>query len=443
MEDSIILGVSKGESLRPGGPVRLPLSALTRHVCILGATGSGKSTTAMHIGRNLASKGVPTVTLDRTGEYARFLGNVEHVRILEPGRNLNMALFQYEGGASLAAQIEGWLGMLGHYMTVTFSSQLSPLQSRVLREVLAQYYNGTHEILTVSKLISKLQQYEERFRQRGGWEESIEALVSRLVPLTVDLVGKTFDLPYSTFDLDSLFDGSVSIFDMSAMGEDGGKNLLSQMVLKRIYQAMRAKDLTNEVRLVTIIDEAQHLAPNTEYFSIPERCAIELRKYGFSLINIATRPMLISPNILSNSSTIIAHLLTNERDINAVADYFLDGSDNRAMKRAVRTLPTGSAVVQMNFPIPSLPSVCAVGEIAQSGKRSDAVCIPQLPQKHHRRRCFDQLVGDAVATARLFDDSRVAIPRQNRSDPSDSPVAPYCPLARRTDAGQGGETKGR
>jgi hypothetical protein len=310
--------------------------------------------------------GISTVILDRTGEYARQIKQVRGVRVFEPGKNMKVALFQFENGTSLEAQVESWLGTVNHYAAVTFGAQVSPLQARVLREVLGRYYGGSHETLTVSKLIAKLQQYEERFRRRGGWEESIEALVSRLVPLTVDLAGSTFDLPYSTFDFDSLFDGSVSIIDMSSMEEDGGKNLLSQMVLKRVYQVMRSKDLTAEVRLVAIIDEAQHLAPNTDYLSIPERCAIELRKYGFSLITIATRPLLISPNVLSNSSTIIAHLLTNERDISIVTDYFLDGSENRTMKRALRTLPTGSAVVQMNFPSPTWPMVFTVGQANHS-----------------------------------------------------------------------------
>lgn len=233
-------------------------------------------------------------------------------------------------------------------------------QSRVLREVLAQYYSGTHDPLTISKLITKLEAYEERFRRRSGWEESVEALISRLVPLTVDLVGRTFNLPYSNLKLDGLFEGAVSVFDMSALGEDGGKNLLSQVVLKRIYQKMRTQGLTDQVRLVMILDEAQHLAPNDDYFSIPERCAIELRKYGFSLLTAATRPSLISQNILSNSSTIISHVLTNDRDIDAVLGYCLDGPGNTAMKHALRTLPTGAALVQRNFPVPSRPLVCSV-----------------------------------------------------------------------------------
>ncbi|HEV2138524.1 MAG TPA: DUF87 domain-containing protein [Nitrososphaerales archaeon] len=370
MSGSIFMGWSRAESLRAGGPVEIPISALTRHICILGATGSGKSTTASIIARGLASNGISTVILDRTGEYVRLKEPLENTRVYQPGNNLVMALLHFDADASLGVQVEGWLGMLNHYTTVTFGSQISPLQSRVLREVLTKYYTGTHEVLTVSKLIAKLEAYEDRFRRRSGWEESIEALISRLVPLTVDLVGRTFNLPYTSLELGSLFEGSISIFDMSAMEEDGAKNLLSQMVLKRLYQLMRTRDITDEVNLVVILDEAQHLAPNQDYFSIPERCAIELRKYGFSLVTIATRPSLISPNILSNSSTVISHVLINERDIDAVLCYLLDGSENSAMKRAVRTLPTGSAVVQRNFPVPVRPLVCSIDRRLTGGRCS-------------------------------------------------------------------------
>ena len=361
MDGALYLGWSRPETLRAAGPVRLPISALTRHIAILGATGSGKSTTAITLARGLAAEGISTVVLDRTGEYARALNGLDRAKVYGPGDNLAMALFQYDGAASLSSQVEGWIGLLDHYMAVTYRSQVSPLQYRVLREVLGQYYSGTHDTLTISRLISKLEAYEQRVRRISGWEESIEAVISRLVPLTVDLVGRTFDQPYSTLDLGDLFQGSVSVFDMSAIEEDGGKNLLSQMVLKRLYQTMRSGDPTEGVRLVLILDEAQHLAPYGDYISVPERCAIELRKYGFSLVTIATRPSLISPNILSNCGTIISHVLVNDRDIEAVAGYLLEGSANTAVRHTLRTLSTGWAVVQKNFPTPERPQVCAVG----------------------------------------------------------------------------------
>ena len=364
MDDALYLGWSRPEALKPAGPVYLSASALTRHVAILGATGSGKSTTAETIIKGLAAKGISTVVLDRTGEHARALSSLGCVKVYRPGDNLAMALFRYDGATSVGSQIEGWVGLLDHYMAVTYKSQISPLQSRVLRGVLGQYYNGTHDALTISKLIAKLEAYEQKVWRISGWEESIEAVVSRLVPLTVDIVGKTFDQPYSTLELDALFQGSVSIFDMSAIEEDGGKNLLSQMVLKRLYQAMRSGDPVEGVKLVLILDEAQHMAPYGDYISVPERCALELRKYGFSLVTIATRPSLISPNILSNCGTIISHLLVNDHDIEALAGYLLDGAANPAVRHTLRTLSPGWAVVQSNYPTPERPQVCAIGRKA-------------------------------------------------------------------------------
>jgi hypothetical protein len=361
MGDSLVIGIGKNDFESGMKFVEISKSALTRHACILGATGSGKSTTASVIALELASNGIPAVILDRTGEYSILLGDYDKTKVWEPGRSLVMAMLELEKDTPLPVQVEGWVGVVNHYTSVTYGAQVSPLQSRVLREVLTQYYTGTKSTLTVSGLIAKLEAYEQRVRQRGGWEESIEALISRLVPLTVDLVGRTFNLPYGTADVDALFRGSITVIDMSEMVEDGAKNLLSQLVLKRVYQDAKAQGITEDVRLVMVIDEAQHLAPNSDYISIPERCAIELRKYGFSLITIATRPSLISPNILANSNTIICHLLTSDRDIEAVTNYFVEGVRYSAMKHNIRTLTTGHAFVQLNFPKPIHSIQCSIG----------------------------------------------------------------------------------
>jgi DNA helicase HerA-like ATPase len=61
------------------------------------------------------------------------------------------------------------------------------------------------------------------------------------------------------------------------------------------------------------------LAPSRKgHISIPELCAIELRKYGFSLAMCATRPSLLSPNVIVNCNTLISLTLNNEWDIERV-----------------------------------------------------------------------------------------------------------------------------
>ena len=116
------------------------------------------------------------------------------------------------------------------------------------------------------------------------------------------------------------------------------------------------------VRLGLVLDEAQQLAPNEHgYISIPEKCAIELRKYGFCLALCATRPSLISPNIIANSNTIISFMLNNQDDIETVAGFLVGETRDGRIKEMLRKLPVGEALVQLNHPQPRDAARCRIG----------------------------------------------------------------------------------
>ncbi|MGH9920379.1 MAG: ATP-binding protein, partial [Nitrososphaerales archaeon] len=271
---------------RPKCRASIPLEALRRHVCILGTTGSGKSTCAEIMCHELARMRVPTLVLDRTGEYAAMLGKIPGANTLSPGENLVIALFKRKDEGPdheafpIDAQVEDWVSLLDHFLHTSYSAGLSPLQARVLREVFEQYCHGTRQPLTVTNLILKLREYEEDVADFRGWPESIEAIVSRLMPMRVGVVGKTLDRSFETFKIADLFQPALNIIDLSVIPDDDAKNLLSQVVLKEVYDAIKRQGKTDALRLVAIVDEAQHLAPNERgYISVPERCAIELRKY--------------------------------------------------------------------------------------------------------------------------------------------------------------------
>jgi type IV secretory pathway VirB4 component len=214
-------------SPEPKGEVRLPLSSLARHVHITGTTGSGKSTTAKVICAGLAENHIPTVVLDRTGEYAEaFAGSEKGVLIVKPGDDLSIALFDFEEG-DLETQIAGWLSLLNHFYLVCYEQELSPLQGRLLRQVLADHYHGSKKVLTITELIYGLEYLMEKNEDKGGWPESLEAAISRLWPLTIAKVGATFNRSYSTFKVGQLFEPNLTIIDLSVLPDDNARNLLS------------------------------------------------------------------------------------------------------------------------------------------------------------------------------------------------------------------------
>lgn len=363
--DSLLLGeeiLAMDSQVR--GLVRLKAKSLTRHMQILGTTGSGKSQTSKILTMEIAKQKIPVTVLDRTGEYADILPSlVTDTKVLTPGENLSIAIFGRgkDGGYDdLPAHIESCVSLLNHFYRVTYEEDLSPLQGRILRKVLLEHYRHSKENLSIYGLIVQLETFEKTCKDLHGWPESIEAMISRLWPLTVSRVGATFNRLYSDFSPGELFVPRLTIIDLSVLPNDSARNLLSQVVMKEVYEETRKRGKTNgDVSLVFVIDEAHHVCPNQRgYISIPERCAIELRKYGFALVTCATRPSLVSPNIIANSNTLVCHMLNNVEDTETAAGFFVGG---KPLAEALRRLSVGEALVQINSPVPRSAVRCRVG----------------------------------------------------------------------------------
>ena len=346
--DSVILGdLLRTLDPTPRGVVALQLDAFRRHVAILGTTGSGKSTTAAIIAAELDRLGIPTVILDRTGEYAEMLSSVNPT-VLTPGEHLSVPPFDPHGEFT-GAHVDEWTSLLDHYSRVSYGVGLSPLQNRVLRDAFETYFHGTQRPLTVRDLVYRLQEAEKEFFKLRGWVESIEALISKLWPMTHGAMGRAVDARSSQFEVGSLFEGRTTVVDLSGLPDDRTRNLLSQVLLKEVYDETRKRGRTESLRLVMVIDEAQNLAPAArDYTGMPERFAMELRKYGFSLVVCASRPSLLSQNVIANSNTLVCHMLNNEPDIEAAAAFFIGSG----VGDSLRKLPVGVGMLQVNHPEP-------------------------------------------------------------------------------------------
>jgi hypothetical protein len=353
---------------RPVGSATIPVDALTRHVCILGTTGSGKSTCAAVLALELDRLKIPTVILDRTGEYVELLSAV-NPKVLTPGKNLVISPFDPRGTYAYK-HVEDWISLLDHFSHVSHGVGLSPLQYRVLRQVFDTHFRGTQRPLAIHELVSRLEQAEEEFSELRGWPESVEALISKLWPLTRGVIGKTINTYSRDFEVGQLFEPRTTVVDLSLLQEDRAMDMLSQIIMKEVYEETRRRGRCGSVRFVMVIDEAQHLAPVEKgYVSIPERCALELRKYGFSLVICASRPSLIAQNVIANSNTIICHMLNNEVDIEAAAGFFI-GSN---VVDSLRRLPVGVALLQSNHPEPKDPARVVIGTTDQRRALKSAV----------------------------------------------------------------------
>lgn len=332
---------------RPHGQATISVSALPRHVCILGTTGAGKSTTAAVICLELARLKKPLLIIDRTGEYAELLAPARP-KVMRPGDNLAMSLFDPKGDYD-QSHAEEWISLLDDFSHASYGVGLSPLQQRVLRETFDTYFHGTRRPLSVHVLLERVQRAEANSTELRGWAESLEALISKLWPMTYGIMGKTVDSIRRDFDVAELFEPGVTVVDLSPLPDDRAKNMLSQIILKEVDEETRRRGVSENIRLVVVLDEAQHLAPSERgYVSMPERFAMELRKYGVSLVLCASRPSLVSKNVVANCNTLIGHMLNNQTDIEAAAGFFIGTGVGDQLRR----LPVGVAMLQGNHPEP-------------------------------------------------------------------------------------------
>src|SRR5712692_2309568 len=340
--------------------LKAPTSTLRRHVCVLGRSGAGKSFTGMVLVNELLKQKVPVMVLDRTGEFADALRALQGVIIYEPGGKLAVSPFT-SSGRNPSDGVERAVSLMEHYLHVSIGSGMTPLQARILREALLKCYRSLRQAATVSELLNQLRLIQENSKYLKGWAESVEAIVSRLYPFSTGTLAKVFDSEKPTLSPEAVFREGVHVVNLGVLETDEAKNLLSQVLIKEVFDYGRKLAPVANLRFVLLVDEAHHLAPNLRDYSVLERYAIELRKYGMGLLVIATRPTLISENILSNCNTVICHQLTSSKDIDLALNYMVNRLEADRFISDIRTLATGEALVELNDTRNPNPVRCKVG----------------------------------------------------------------------------------
>ena len=342
--------------------VTIQAASLTRHACIFGRTGGGKSFTGMVIAYELgAIGGVSALILDRIGEFSHSqLASLPGVTVYTPGMNLTLSPFGRRSD-NREDDIERAISLMHYFVGSSFKNTVfSPYQERALRDALRACYE--YNSFSLSDVLSQLRAQGELSRDRvKGWLEGNEAVVSKLTPLVSGSLSKVFDADSPGLSESELFEPGLRMVNLGALGTKEARDMLSQILCKVLIAHGKKLGPTKDPRLVLIVDEAQHIAPNKrDYDGILEEYATELRKYGMGLIVIATRPTEVSENIIANSNTIISHSMTSGKDIHLVLNYMVTSLEVEKFEADLRTLDVGECLVQLNGST-AIPAGCRVG----------------------------------------------------------------------------------
>jgi DNA helicase HerA-like ATPase len=353
-----------------GSAVRLPLAAINRHALVVGAPGSGKTTTLMTLLVKLwREHHIPFAVLESVkSEYRSLLGT--------PGLDELMVITLGNEGIS-PLRLNPLAPPTGvrcevHQSAVLASLKLAlplfPPQPQILAKALARTYDKAHwdDDTTISDGIAPptlrdlLTHYRIVFNEIGYEGEATNiglAFQTRLESLLQGSRGKLLDTVRSS-NFDDLLTKPV-VIEMDDIQDADEKAVLAAFVLDRIRAGAKNRGSTGgELRHVTVIEEAHRLLAKANVASgdaasgdqaradaVRAFCEAiaELRSLGEGFILSSQSPSALADAAVANTGTRILHRMESSADRQVMLDD-LDASDQ--IREVAGRLRKGEAVVR-------------------------------------------------------------------------------------------------
>ena len=363
----------------------IPVDALTGHMFVTGATGSGKTTTLYHLLTQLWEEhGIPFLVIEPVKKQYRSLKELTPNPKL--GRDLSRDLIVFTAGQRRVTPLRFNPLRFG---PVTLNEHLGALETcfrgsmpffdplpAIFMEMLEKIYEskefsfgfrtglesiGDAKSQDIFPLISDLINYwktqSERIVAAIGYGKEVAAnirgaLVARMKELNQPYLRDLFEPPMLELDvrrkfqipnqpsridlpLDQLLSKPV-VLELDALNIRQA-NLLTLFILSTIREHRRAQAQTKELKHVLVIEEAHNLVGSQagpvsgENYVNPAAAATqflvqmlaEVRALGQGLIIVDQTPAAVAPEVLKNTNLKLVHRTTDGDDRVALANSML------------------------------------------------------------------------------------------------------------------------
>jgi DNA helicase HerA-like ATPase len=350
-----------------GGAARLPLSAVNRHVLVVGTPGSGKTTSVLTLISSLwREHGVPFLVLEPTKhEYRGLLDlrGLEDLRVVCLGRDdlAPIRLNPLAPPPGVRCEVHASSVVAAIRAAVPLPAPLP----QMLEDAVERAYRraGWSDDTTsadgiappsLRTVMSAFEDVYERSGYVGDARNVASAMRTRLRSLVRGGRGRLLDTVEST-DFTELMSVPV-VVELDEIGDPEDKAIVAAFVLDRIRAVAKARGSGRELRHVTVVEEAHRLLgraapasgvdggdPRSAGVEAFSNAIAELRSVGEGFVLSSQSPARLAPAAVDNCSSRILHRLESAADREVMlAD--LDSSDHD--RDAAARLAPGEALVR-------------------------------------------------------------------------------------------------
>ncbi len=285
-----------------------PRAEKNPHLLVVGLSGTGKTETLRTIIYELRRQHVPVLILDRHDEF-RAVADLG----LDLGKDVALNPLELLGRRPSFVIYE-LLQILERLL------QLGAQQRATLRSAIQQAYEAAgikdRDPSTWTKAppsFHEVHQVLEQLRTDSPQRQLVTRLTNRLDFLfDLDVFAAQTYIPFSR-----LLERATAI-RLAALPSDRAKDIVTEFLLRRLWDYLQGQGQTAELRLFAVLDEAHRLAYEGSALGPFLREAL---KYGLGMLLASQRPHDFAETILANVATLITLQCTLVKDARFVAQH--------------------------------------------------------------------------------------------------------------------------
>jgi hypothetical protein len=291
---------------------------ITKHMLILGTTGSGKSHfTKKFLSRLLQQYPVQVFILDPHGEYYDELRESVSEKYIEHEEYIEHIVFKETIFPIYPEEVESIIKEIGLSSIISGNSKVAKSnKSRLAAEIKPSLRTTSFKEKNLYDILLNVKTEED-----GAISEEVASVLGEEI-----LVSQI-----STYDeMDSALksDKKVIIFNFSCITDPATRVNLAGLVMQELFE----KNKKDKKERIVVLEEAHNFAPESSYgdvsagrnnlaLTMARKIASEGRKFNLGLIVITQRPAQVSKYVLSQANTQAMFRTMNDSDLKAIESY--------------------------------------------------------------------------------------------------------------------------